>query len=77
MHTPQEAIRAKERFETRVITIKDERAGLLDAAGFGTALTDFATFEKKTSVIVGAEKERAQLEQVLTARRALVGVVRR
>ena len=67
------AIRAKERFETRVVRIKDERAGLLDAAGFGSALTDFATFEKKISVIVGAEKERAQLEKVLTARRALVG----
>ena len=66
------AIRAKERFETRIETVTDERAGLLDAAGFGSTLTDLARYEKKVSVIVGAEKERAQLEKVLASRRALV-----
>ena len=68
----EEQIRDKERFETRVVRIRDERAGLLDGSGFGSTLTDFSEYEKKVSVIVGAEKERAQLEKILAARRALV-----
>ena len=69
----EEAIKEKERFETHVERKVDERAGLTDAEGFGSALTDFRTYELKVSRIVGAEKERAQLEKVLHARRALVG----
>ena len=63
----------KERFETTVERRVDQRAGLLDAAGFGAGLTDMAVEEKKVSRIVGAERERAQLEKVLLARRALLG----
>ena len=63
----------KERFETRIERRKDQRAGLLDQYGAGAALTDFEFEEKKVSVIVGAEKERAMLEKVLAARRALLG----
>ena len=51
----------------------DERAGMLDAAGFGSALTDLRVYEQKVSRIVGAEKERAQLERILAAKRALLG----
>ena len=46
---------------------------MLDAAGFGSALTDLRVYEQKVSRIVGAEKERAQLERVLAAKRALLG----
>ena len=67
------AIIEKERFETVVERRVDERAGLLDAAGFGAGLTDMRVEEKKVSRIVGAEKERAALEKVLAARRALLG----
>ena len=63
----------KERFVTVVERRVDQRAGLLDAAGFGATLTDLAVEEKKVSRIVGAERERAQLEKVLLARRALLG----
>ena len=70
-------IREKERFETRVVKIHDERAGLAvmgeDGEEFGAKLTDFSVYEKKISVIVGAEKERAQLDKVLAARRSLLG----
>ena len=65
--------RNKERFETFVERRVDERAGLLDAAGFGAGLTDMKMEEKKVSRIVGAERERATLEKVLAARRALLG----
>ncbi len=67
------AIRSKERFETYVVRRRDERAGLLDGAGAGAALTDLEFEEKKVSRIVGAEKERATLEKLLGARRALLG----
>ena len=69
----EHAIRDKERFETFVERRVDERAGLLDAAGFGAGLTDMKVEEKKVSRIVGAERERATLEKVLAARRALLG----
>ena len=67
------AIRSKERFETHVVRRRDERAGLLDGHGPGAALTDLEFEEKKVSRIVGAEKERATLEKLLGARRALLG----
>ena len=67
------AIRSKERFETHVVRRRDERAGLLDGHGAGAALTDLEFEEKKVSRIVGAEKERATLEKLLGARRALLG----
>ena len=67
------AKRNKERFETFVERRVDERAGLLDAAGFGAGVTDMKMEEKKVSRIVGAERERATLEKVLAARRALLG----
>ena len=65
-------IMEKERFETFVERRRDERAGLLDAYGAGGALTDFQFEEKKVSRIVGAEKEREQLERILAARRSLL-----
>ena len=73
-------IREKERFETRVVKIKDERAGLAvegeDGEKYFSGLTDFATYEKKISVIVGAEKERQQLEKLIAQRRGLTGLER-
>ena len=70
----------KERFETRVVKIKDERAGLAvegeDGEKYFSGLTDFATYEKKISVIVGAEKERQQLEKLIAQRRGLTGLER-
>ena len=70
-------IREKERFETRVVKVKDERAGLAvtgeDGESYFSGLTDFATYEKKISVIVGAEKERRQLEKLISQRRGLTG----
>ena len=70
-------IREKERCETRVVKVKDERAGLAvtgeDGESYFSGLTDFATYEKKISVIVGAEKERRQLEKLISQRRGLTG----
>uniref|UniRef100_A0A7S0JIH4 Kinesin motor domain-containing protein n=1 Tax=Calcidiscus leptoporus TaxID=127549 RepID=A0A7S0JIH4_9EUKA len=66
-------IRAKERFETVVQRQVDPRAGLCDASGGAAYLTDVSVYEQKVSRIVGAEKEREQLEKVLAARRALIG----
>ena len=71
--TTRQMILEKERFETVVVRRRDERAGLLDAAGFGATLTDFAFEEKKVSRILGAEKEHEALSKLLDARRALVG----
>ena len=73
----QAKIRAKERWETRVLTRRDERAGkaATDGAG-GQALvykTDLAVEEYKVSGLFGAETEHAQLERLLQARSELVG----
>jgi len=69
----EQLILKKERFETFVERRADPRAGLADAAGGAAYLTDAKVYELKVSRIVGAEKEREQLEKLLAARHALVG----
>ena len=69
-------IRAKERWETRVVRRKDARAGLAfsEAGAAPTAyLTDNPNEEYKVSGLFGAEVERMRLEQLLGIRRGLLG----
>lgn len=60
----QAAVVAKERWEQRVETVRDERA---------EGLVDTGVEQKKTFRLVGAEAERAELEELLARRRELVG----
>eukprot|EP00966_Prymnesium_polylepis_P020235 466423-Prymnesium_polylepis.1 len=71
----QREIARKERWETRVVRRRDERAGL--AAGMagldGAYKTDMEYEEVKVSGLFGAEAEHEELERLLQARRELVG----
>ena len=72
----QAQIVQKERWETRVVRRRDERAGQSAHGADGAAyLTDNLNEEYKVSGLVGAEAEHKRMDQLVQFRRKLLGEI--
>jgi hypothetical protein len=72
----QAQIVQKERWETRVVRRRDERAGqAAHGAGGAAYLTDNVDEEYKVSGLVGAEAEHKRMDQLVQIRRKLLGEI--